>query len=48
MHKKEEFMIMTPAKAVALLLIETPATPRFVFETASAQGMTMSSRCYSP
>lgn len=45
---KKEFVILTTTKVVFLVLIEIPTRPRFVSETASAQGMTRFSRCYTP
>ena len=46
--EKGEFVILTPAKAVALVPSKTLTKPKFVIETAVAQGMTRSSRCYTP
>ena len=46
--QKREFVILTPAKVVALVLSETLVKPKFVIETAAAQGMTRSGRCYTP
>ena len=46
-REKEEFVILTPAKAVALVPAKTLAKPKFVIETAVAQGMTRSGRCYT-
>lgn len=43
----KEFMILTPAKVVALVPIETPSRPRFVIEIALGQGITRSGRCYT-
>ena len=40
-------MILTPAKSVALVSLETLVRPKFVIETAAAQGMTRSERCYT-
>ncbi|XP_069149209.1 uncharacterized protein [Solanum lycopersicum] len=47
-REKGEFVILTPAKAVALVPAETLAKPKFVIETAVAQGMARSRRCYTP
>ncbi|KAK4727155.1 hypothetical protein R3W88_032072 [Solanum pinnatisectum] len=47
-REKKEFVILTPEMAVALVLQETPARPKFVIETAVTQGMTRSDRCYTP
>ncbi|KAK4708751.1 hypothetical protein R3W88_029676 [Solanum pinnatisectum] len=44
--EKKEFMILTPEKVVAL--VPRLARPKFVIETAVTQGMTRSSRCYTP
>ena len=46
--EKKKFVILTPAKVVALVLSETLVKPKFVIETAAAQGMTRSGRCYTP
>ena len=46
--EKREFVILTPAKAVALVPSETLVKPKFVIETADIQGMTRSGRCYTP
>ena len=46
--EKGEFVILTPAKAVALVPSKTLPKPKFVIETAVAQGMTRSGRCYTP
>ncbi|XP_015084367.1 uncharacterized protein LOC107027821 [Solanum pennellii] len=46
--EKREFVILTPAKAVALVPSKTLVKPKFVIETAVAQGMTRSGRCYTP
>ena len=35
-NEKNEFVILTPSKAVALMPIKTPTRLRFVIETASA------------
>ncbi|XP_015081454.1 uncharacterized protein LOC107025117 [Solanum pennellii] len=43
-----EFVILTPTKVVALVPSETLVKPKFVIETAAAQGMTRSRRCYTP
>nr|XP_025885529.1 uncharacterized protein LOC104645638 [Solanum lycopersicum] len=47
-REKGEFVILTPAKAVALVPAKTLSKPKFVIETAVAQGMTRSGRCYTP
>ncbi|XP_069146122.1 uncharacterized protein [Solanum lycopersicum] len=47
-REKGEFVILTPAKAVALVPAKTLAKPKFVIETAVAQGMTRSGRYYTP
>ncbi|XP_069146111.1 uncharacterized protein [Solanum lycopersicum] len=47
-REKGEFVILTPAKVVALVPAKTLAKPKFVIETAVAQGMTRSCRCYTP
>ncbi|XP_004240794.1 uncharacterized protein [Solanum lycopersicum] len=46
--EKGEFVIMTPAKDVALVPSQTLSKPKFVIETVVAQGMTRSGRCYTP
>ena len=46
--EKKEFVILTPAKVVVLVPSKTPIKPKFVIETAVAQGMTRSRRCYTP
>lgn len=46
--EKKEFIILTPAKAVVLVTLEALARAKFVIETAAAQGMTQSGRCYIP
>ena len=46
-REKGEFVILTPTKAVALVPSKTLANPKFVIETAVAQGMTRSGRCYT-
>ncbi|XP_069150709.1 uncharacterized protein [Solanum lycopersicum] len=46
--EKREFVILTPAKVVALVHSETLVKPKFVIETAVSQGMTRSGRCYTP
>ncbi|XP_069155857.1 uncharacterized protein [Solanum lycopersicum] len=46
--ERREFVILTPAKAVALVPSKTLIKPKFVIETAVAQGMTRSGRCYTP
>ena len=47
-REKGEFVILTPARVVALVPAKTLAKPKFVTETAVAQGMTRSGRCYTP
>ncbi|XP_010327350.1 uncharacterized protein [Solanum lycopersicum] len=47
-REKGEFVILTPAKAVALVPSKTLPKPKFVIETVVAQGMTRSGRCYTP
>ena len=47
-REKGEFVILTPAKVVALVPSKTVAKPKFVIETTVAQGMTRSGRCYTP
>ncbi|XP_015057549.1 uncharacterized protein LOC107003791 [Solanum pennellii] len=47
-REKGEFVILTPAKAVALVPSKTLAKPKFVIETTVAQDMTRSGRCYTP
>ena len=44
--EKREFVILTTAKAVALVPSETLVKPKFVIEIATAQGMNRSRRCY--
>ncbi|XP_069143297.1 uncharacterized protein [Solanum lycopersicum] len=46
--ERREFVILTPAKVVALVPSKTLPKPKFVIETAVAQGMTRSGRCYTP
>ena len=46
--EKKEFVILTPAKVVTFVPFEAPARPKFVIETAAAQGITQSGRCYNP
>ena len=46
--EKKEFVILTPAKVVVLVPSKTQIKPKFVIETAVAQGMTRSRRCYTP
>lgn len=46
-NERKEFVIFTPSKVIVLVLIETPTRTTFVIETALAQGMTRSSRCYT-
>ena len=38
--EKKDFVIVTPAKVVALVPLETLARPKFVIETVPAQHMT--------
>ena len=47
-REKGEFVILIPVKAVALVPSRTLAKHKFVIETAVAQGMTRSCRCYTP
>ena len=47
-NEKKDFVILTPAKAVALVPFKASSRPNFVIETAVAQGMTRSGRCYTP
>lgn len=47
-REKKEFVILTLENVVTLVTIETNALQRFVIETASAQGITRSGRCYTP
>ena len=42
-----EFVILTPAKDVALVPLETPSRTKFAIETAASQGMTRFGRCYT-
>ena len=44
---KKEFVILTTAKAIALVPFEALARTKFVIETAADQGMTRSWRCYT-
>ena len=46
--EKREFVILTPTKAVALVPSENLVKPKFIIETAIAQGITRSGRCYTP
>ena len=46
--EKREFVILIPTKVVPLVPSETLVKPKFVIETAVAQGMTRSGRCYTP
>nr|XP_025884692.1 uncharacterized protein LOC104646013 [Solanum lycopersicum] len=46
--ERREFVILTPAKVVALVPSKTLPKPKFVIETAVAQGVTRSGRCYTP
>ena len=45
--EKREFVILTPTKVVALVPSKTLVKPKFVIETAVAQGMTRSGRYYT-
>ena len=45
--EKKEFVILTPAKVVALVPSNTLIKPKFVIETAIAQGMTRYGICYT-
>ncbi|XP_069150323.1 uncharacterized protein [Solanum lycopersicum] len=47
-REKGEFVILTHAKVTALVPLKTLVKPKFVIETAVAQGMTRSGRCYTP
>lgn len=47
LKEKKEFMILTPAKVVALVAYEAPVRPKFVIEIASEQGMTQFGRYYN-
>lgn len=47
-REKKEFVILTPAEVVTLVLRETLVRPKFVIETTSTQGMTRFGRCYTP
>ena len=47
-REKGEFVILTPAKVVALVPSKTLAKLKFVKEMVAAQGMTRSGRCYTP
>ena len=47
LKEKKEFMILTPAKVVALVAYEAPVRPKFVIEIASAQGITQFGRYYN-
>ena len=47
-REKGEFVILTPAKVVALVPSKTLAKPKFVIKMVVAQGMTRSGRCYTP
>ena len=46
--EKKEFVILTPAKVVALVPPKTFIKPKFVIETVVAQAMTRSGRFYTP
>ena len=46
--QKKEFVILTPAKIVALVSSKTLIKPKIVIKTAAAQGMKRSARCYTP
>ena len=46
--EQKEFVIFTPVKAVALVPSKTLIKPKFVIETAAAEGMARSGRCYTP
>ncbi|XP_069146881.1 uncharacterized protein [Solanum lycopersicum] len=48
LKEKRDFVILTPTKVVALVTSKALAKPKFVIETAVAQGMTRSGRCYTP
>ncbi|KAK4729049.1 hypothetical protein R3W88_022037 [Solanum pinnatisectum] len=47
-REKNEFVILTPEKVVALVPRETLDRSKFVIETTVTQGMTRSGRCYTP
>jgi len=46
--ENKEFVILTPAKVVALVPSKTLIKPKFVIETNVAQGMNRSGKCYTP
>ena len=46
--EKKEFVILTPAEAIALVPSKTLIKTKFVIETVVAQGMTLSGRYYTP
>ena len=46
--EKNKFVILTPAKVVALVPFEDPSRPKIFIETAATQGMTRFGRCYNP
>ena len=47
-NEKKEFVILTPAKVVALVPSKTLIKPKFIIEVAAAQRMTRTERCYKP
>ena len=47
-REKRDFVILTPAKDVALVPSQTLSKPKFIIEIVVAQGMTRSGRCYTP
>lgn len=47
-REKKEFVILIAEKFVALVRRKIPVRPKFVIETASAQGMNRSSIFYTP
>ena len=47
-EEKKEFVILTPAKAIAFVPFEDPARTKFVIEIAATRGMTQFRRCYTP
>ncbi|TMW97373.1 hypothetical protein EJD97_005672 [Solanum chilense] len=44
--EKKEFMILTPAKVLSLVPLETPPRPKFVIETAATQVITEGTEGY--
>ena len=43
--EQKQFVILTPAKTIALVPSKILIKPKFVIEIAAAQGMTRSARC---